>query len=143
MFKRKSEGFLKDKIFNNEDEIKQCEIKINEQVIPFNYIHKFESSGKYTIKYLFKNNIKNTAYMFYKCELLNSINFSNFNTNNVTNMSYIFYKCSSLNSINLSNFNTNKVKNVNGMFNYCKNLKKENISIKDEKTLKRILKELK
>ena len=54
----------------------------------------------------------------------------------------MFYKCSSLNSINLSNFNTNKVTDMYHMFYNCKNLKKENISIKDENSLKRILKTL-
>ena len=30
----------------NEDEIKKCEIKINEELIPFNYFYKFKSKGK-------------------------------------------------------------------------------------------------
>ena len=47
------DGFLKDKIFNNEDEIKNCEIRINDELIPFNYFYKFKSKGKYTIKYSF------------------------------------------------------------------------------------------
>ena len=69
-----------DKAYDNEEEIKKCEIRINDQLIPFNYIHKFKSSGKFTIKYIFKNFINNTAYMFYKCELLTNIDLSNFNT---------------------------------------------------------------
>ena len=71
--------------------MKNCEITINNQLIPFNYIHKFKSSGKYIIKYTFKNIINKTTLMFYKCELLNNINLSNFNTNNVTDMSCMFY----------------------------------------------------
>ena len=55
----------KDKDLNNEDQIKKCEIRINDELIPFNYFHIFESSGKYTIRYSFKNNINNTAYMFF------------------------------------------------------------------------------
>ena len=47
----------KDKYLNNEDEIKKCEIRINDELIPFNYFHIFESNGKYTIRYSFKNNI--------------------------------------------------------------------------------------
>ena len=42
----------KDKVYNNEEEIKKCEIRINDQLIPFNYIHNFKSSGKYTIKHI-------------------------------------------------------------------------------------------
>ena len=153
---------------NNENEIKNCEITINNQLIPFNYIHKFKSSGKYIIKYTFKNIINKTSFMFYKCKLLNnidlsnfntnnvtdmrrmfedcsslnSINLSNFNTNNVTNMSMMFDGCSSLNKIDLSNFNTNNVNDMSGMFRRCKNLKKANVIIKDENSLKRILKKL-
>jgi len=84
----------KNEVLNNEKEIKKCIIKINEKVIPFNYIHKFESKGKYTIKYIFNNNIKNTTYMFYRCALLTNINLSNFNTSNVTDMSYMLDGCS-------------------------------------------------
>ena len=106
---RINEYIKKNLNLNNENEIKNCEITINNQLIPFNYIHKFKSSGKYIIKYTFKNIINKTSYMFYKCELLNNIDLSNFNTNNVTNMRSMFCGCSSLNSINLSNFNTNNV----------------------------------
>ena len=85
------------------------------------YIHKFESSGKYIIKYLFKKNINNNAYMFSGCFSLTNINLSDFNTNNVTNMSHMFSGCSSLNNINLSYFNTNNVTNMSGIFYGYKN----------------------
>ena len=76
--------------------------------------------------------------MFYKCELLNNIDLSNFNTNNVTNMSWMFYGCSSLNSINLSNFNTNNVTDMNGMFNLCSSLNRKNVIVNDIKILKKL-----
>ena len=39
----------------NEKEIKEnCEIKINDNIIPFCYFYKFIKKGKYTIKYIFK-----------------------------------------------------------------------------------------
>ena len=132
---RINEYIDKNENWNNEEEIKKCIIKINEKVIPFNYIHKFESKGKYTIKYIFNNNIKNTAFMFYECKLLTSINLSNFNTSNVTYMNSMFYGCSSLTNINLSNFNTSKVTNMRSMFGECSKLKKENINIKNRKFL--------
>ena len=50
--------------------------------------------------------------MFYRCESLESVNLSNFNTQNVTNMSYMFSDCSCLNNLNLSNFNTQNVTNM-------------------------------
>ena len=92
---------LKGKIYNNEDEIKKCEIYINDELIPFNYFHKFKTKGKYIIKYIFKNNLTNMAFMFYYCSSLNNINLSNFNTNNVTNMGCMFYGCKSLNKNNI------------------------------------------
>ena len=80
--------------------------------------------------------------MFCECSSLTKLDLSNFNTNNVTDMSWMFYKCSSLTNIDLSNFNTNNVTTMSFMFLNCKNLKKENIRIKDENSLRRILKEL-
>ena len=52
---------INDSKYNNEEEIKKCEIKINDELIPFNYFYKFKSKGKYTIKYIFKHNKKNYA----------------------------------------------------------------------------------
>ena len=31
----------------NEEEIKKCEIRINNELIPFNYFYKFKKKGKY------------------------------------------------------------------------------------------------
>ena len=73
------------KNYKNEDEIKKCEIRINEKLIPFNYYYQFKSKGKYTIKYSFNTNITNMFFMFAECSSLTNINLSNFNTNNVTN----------------------------------------------------------
>ena len=141
-------------IFNNEDEIKQCEIKINDELIQFNYNHQFKTKGKYTIKYSFKNNLKNSFLMFGDCKLITYMNLSNFNTNGVTNMNSMFYgcsslyyldlsniytnnvtdmgcmfrDCSSLTNVNLSNFNTDNVINMNGMFDGCSSLKNIELS---------------
>ena len=54
--------------WKNEDEIKKCEIKINNELIPFNYFYKFKSKGKYIIQYSFKNNINKTCFR-YVCSL--------------------------------------------------------------------------
>ena len=113
---------IKDSIFNNEEEIKKCEIKINDKLIPFNYFYKFKSKGKFTIKYIFKTNINNLCIIYGDCESIINIDLSNFNTNNVTDMNGMFYGCSSLNNIDLSNFNTNNVTNMNGMFYGCSSL---------------------
>ena len=112
----------------NEDEITKCEIEINNQSISFNYYHKFDKSGKYIIKYLFKNNLTKTNYMFGECELLTDIDLSNFNCQNVTNMSWMFGKCKSLSNINFTNINTRNVIDLSGMFYKCKSLGNINLT---------------
>ena len=75
----------------NEKEIKDnCEIIINDKLIPFSYFHKFNKKGKYTISYFFKKNMTNTNYMFSECSSLININLSNFNTNNIIFNNYKF-----------------------------------------------------
>ena len=108
--------------FMNEKEITKCEIKINDEVIPFNYFHNFKKQGKNIIKYYFKNYLTNMSYMFSVCSSLTNINLCNFNTQNVTYMSGMFSGCSSLKNINLSNFNTQNVTNMSWMFTDCSSL---------------------
>ena len=51
--------------YENEKEIKEnCIIKINNKVIPFNYLYKFKEKGKFKIEYSFKNNIKSLSNLF-------------------------------------------------------------------------------
>ena len=112
----------------NEKEIKNnCEIIINDELIPFSYFHKFNKKGKYIIKYIFKKNMNKTNYMFSECSSLINLDLSNFNTKNVNNMSGMFSRCSSLTNINLSSFNTNNVKDMSFMFDGCSSLKEFNL----------------
>ena len=114
------EYFKYEKSYENEKEIKEnCEIRINDELIPFSYFHKFNKKGKYKIKYTFILNIRKINYIFYECSSLTNINLSNFNTNNVNNMSCMFLGCSSLKDINISKFNTNNVTNMSCMFFGC------------------------
>ena len=109
--------------FHNEKEIKEnCEIRINDEIIPFSYKYKFNKKGKFIIKYIFKKNITKMNYLFYDCESLVNIDLSNFNTQNVTDMRYMFFRCSSLTNIDLSNFNTQNVTDMCGMFYGCSSL---------------------
>ena len=109
--------------YENEKEIKEnCIIKINNKVIPFNYLYNFKEKGKFKIEYSFKNNIKSLANLFSECKSLKNIDLSNFNTQNITDMSYMFYKCYSLTNIDLSNFNTQNVTNMSYMFYECNSL---------------------
>ena len=112
----------------NENDIKNCEIRINEELIPFKYFHKFEMKGKYIIKYTFNNYLTNSCYIFSDCSNFTNINLSNFNTKNVTIMVNMFSRCSSLENINLSNFNTQNVIDMNCIFSGCKSLTNINLS---------------
>ena len=81
--------------YENEKEIKDnCEIKINNNIIPFNYFYKFTQKGKYIIQYSFKKYLTKINHMFYDCSSLSNLNLSNFNTQNVINMwgMFIFIK---------------------------------------------------
>ena len=100
----------------NEGQIKDCEIYINGKKINNNYYYHFENKGKYTIKYIFKELLKSTNFMFYGCNSLISLDLSKFNTQNVTNMGYMFYNCESLISLNILKFNTQNVTNMENMF---------------------------
>ena len=106
----------------NEKEIKQCEIRINNELIPFNYFYEFTQSKKYTIKYTFKSILKNVNYLFYNCSSLISIDLSNLDFKNITDMSYMFYQCSSLINIDSSYLNSQKVKNMRYAFCNCTSL---------------------
>ena len=117
-----------DNYYKNEDEIKKCEIHINEEIIPFNYVYKFPKKGKFEIKYIFNNNITKTNFMFAECNHLIKINLSTFNTENIVNMNSMFYECNSLTSINLSNVKTKKVTDMACMFAFCCSLTNINLS---------------
>ena len=127
-----SQKYLPNGKFNkdlmNEEEIKNCEIKINNKLIPFNYFYKFEKNGKYEIKYSFKKCIVKTLYLFDGCKSITNINLSNFNTQNITNIEGMFSGCESLKNIDFSNFNTKKVTNMKNMFYGCASLKNIDLS---------------
>ena len=144
---RRGIGEIKEN-FKNEDEIKRCQIEINEEKIKFSYYHKFKLKGNFKIKYIFKTYITSTRFMFCDCSFLTQIDLSNFNinyitdmgfmfcdcfsltkinlsnfiTDNVTDMWFLFCGCSSLTDIDLSNFNTKKVTNMGSMFSKCSSL---------------------
>ena len=49
----------------NEEEIKKCEIEIENKKIPFSYSYKFNKEGEYIIKYSFKNSLTNMNLFFF------------------------------------------------------------------------------
>ena len=103
----------------NEEEIKECDIYINDIKIDFTYYYNFPKEGYYKIKYIFKKLLYSANYMFYRCASLISLDLSNFNSINVTNMENMFCGCHSLISLDLSSFNTQNVTNMCFMFSDC------------------------
>ena len=74
------------------------------------------------------SNVKSMSFMFDGCPSLTSLNLSKFDTSKVTDMGGMFTYCSSLTSLNLSSFDTSKVTNINNMFSYCSSLTSLNLS---------------
>ena len=119
--------------YENEKEIKEnCEIKINNNKIPFSYYYEFKEEGKYIIQYSFKNHLSRANHMFMDCESITNLDFSNFNTEKISKIEYMFYNCRSLTNINLSNFNTENVDSMAYTFSSCKSL--TNIDLSDFNT---------
>ena len=112
----------------NEKQIVNCEIRINNVLVPFNYFYTFPKIELYKIKYSFINYLTNTSYMFALCSSLTNINLSNFNTQLVNDMSCMFLRCRALNNIELSNFKTKNVTNMSYMFSECFSLNSINVS---------------
>ena len=79
---------------------------------------------------------ESTAYWFYYCKNLTSINnLSNLNTSLVTNMKYMFGECEKLTKLNLSNFDTKNVTCMDLMFNGCSSLATLNVSSFDTRNV--------
>ena len=74
------------------------------------------------IEYLNTSQVTDMHNMFLNCYLLQTTDFSGFDTRKVKDMSYMFYNCASLKSLDISNFNTSEVTNMSGMFYYCSGL---------------------
>ena len=64
-------------------------------------------------------NVTDMKGMFYNCSKLTSLDVSKFNTANVTDMSSMFYGCSGLTSLDVNKFNTANVTNMSWMFYAC------------------------
>ena len=133
------ESIIPDKDEINEEEIKKCEIEINDKSIPFNYFYKFKTEGNYTIKYIFNIYLTKTNYMFYSCDNIISLDLSNFNSKIVSNMHCMFSQCKSLLKLNLFNFNTQNATNMSWMFWGCKNIINLDISKFDTINVKTML----
>ena len=82
--------------------------------------YKFEKEGKYNLKIIFKNNIKDMNGLFENCSNIYLIDLSNFDISKVNDMGWMFNECHKLKEIKgINKFNTNQVTNMSGMFNEC------------------------
>ena len=135
--------------------IRECEIQINEKIIPFCQDYQFQKTGIYKIKYIFKNPLIDASSLFFYCpslinidlshfqgqklkivremfsggcEFLEYINLSNFELPNVTDMRAMLSNCYSLKSIDFSNLKANKIENIAGLFGGCASLETINLS---------------
>jgi len=106
----------------------KIEIYVNDKKIKFDYKYKIKDSKEIKVKFIFKQLLTNTSFMFFGCHSLKSIDLSIFNTNNVYDMSYMFNGCKSLKSIDLSSFNTYNVNNMSYMFYNCSSLESIDLS---------------
>ena len=94
--------------------------------------YQFLKKGKYYIKLLFKNNLKDLNNLFENCSNLYIIDLSNFDTSKVNNMKNMFFNCHKLKEIKgINKFNTNQVTNMNSMFVKCNELEYLDLSYFD------------
>ena len=89
---------------------------INMETIETNY--NFTEVNN-TVKLIFKSKIKNCDQMFFDCNNITEIDFTNFDASEITKLSQTFKNCHQLISINLSNWDVSKVTDINGLFHNC------------------------
>ena len=73
--------------------------------------------------YIDTSKVTNMKYLFYRCESLEYLDLSNFETSNVENMECMFSDCSKLKEIKgINNFKINKNCKIEGIFDDCDEL---------------------
>ena len=102
------------------------------KIKPVSTAYWFYNCSKLTtinnINKLDTSNVTNMAWMFSNCSGLTSLNLSNFDTSNVTTMWGIFYGCSGLTSLDVGNFDTSNVTDMSNMFCGCSGLTSIDVS---------------
>ena len=110
--------------FNACLELKNSNKKINS----YNNYFLPEEQGEYIITLTFKEEIQNCNYMFYKCEYVTGLDFSNFCSKNVNNMISMFSYCKRLKDLVLTDFKTGDVHSMEETFSNCEQLEYIDIS---------------
>ena len=89
---------------------------------------KYDLKPENTVKLVWENDIMQCYCLFYQCESIVEIDFSNFKTSKCDNTIGMFYGCSSLKSLNLSSFDTSSVTQMSDMFWGCSDLSTLDVS---------------
>ena len=113
---------------NEEINSEKIDLFVNNIRYGFKKTFYFYKTGLYTIRLIFKENMKSCKYLFGNCDKIKSISFFAFNTKEVTEMSGMFFNCKNITNLDLSCFDTKNVKDMNKLFYDCNNLKYLNVS---------------
>ena len=123
------EGEINRDYLTNNDNVKKIKVVIDYPVTSLEYLF-FECQVIESVNFInfSRDNITNMKGLFYGCRQLKEVNFGDINTINVNDMSSMFYECESLKKIELSKFNTSNVTNMSYMFCGCRFLNELNLS---------------
>ncbi|MCQ2751978.1 MAG: BspA family leucine-rich repeat surface protein [Coriobacteriales bacterium] len=89
----------------------------------FDGFHKLESiEGISNLNFAFDPAKHGMESMFNSCQLLKTLDLSNFNTSNCPSFSWMFYGCFSLEDIFFGDIDTSSVTLMNHMFDFCSSL---------------------
>lgn len=92
--------------------------------------HKYRSKITH-VKFVKKIYTETCYAMFMDCELLETVDFGQFNIDASDNMEYMFSGCKSLKEIDMSTLNTDNVVHMNNMFANCTSIKSIDLSTFD------------
>ena len=95
---------------------------------PKEILNSYDVDETNIIKLKFNTSITDCYMMFFQCDSIIEINFTNFDTSLCANMAKMFKECKNLKSLDLSSFNTSSVYNFCDMFWDCVKLESLNVS---------------
>ena len=121
---------IKRPFFNKNEKVKKIKIIIDYEIKSFfNLFHNCDIIERINFIQFNRNDIIDMSFMFCGCSSLKELNLSNFKTNNVKDMSYIFYGCTSLNELKDNNqiiLNKSNADKIRNLYELSKTLKKNN-----------------
>ena len=82
---------------NETKEVRECEIAINGEVIPFEGYYKFPKVGIYQIKYTFKAPLTDAASLFFYCTYLKKVDLTHLQGHKIKSLRNLFSSCELLN----------------------------------------------